>query len=155
MKRILFLTLLTCSMGYNMIGQALGGNPRNQRVLNQTSSIPASTPTPPDVNLLSQERADMYQEILKIDDFQKEVLKTFLKDYYGKTSDIAFDTNLKYDEKQKRIGDEKKLLEKTLGDIFSEDQVKAIMTEEQFGSKSKELKKEKKKEKKRRKKDKG
>jgi hypothetical protein len=142
-------------MGYTMIGQALGGNQRNPRALSSQNTIPTSAPEPPDVNLLSQERANMYQEILKIDNFQKEVLKTFLKDYYRKTSDIAFNVNLKFDERQKRIGDQKKLLEKNLAGVFSEEQVKAVMTEEQFGSKSKELKKEKKKDKKRKKKSKG
>ena len=94
----------------------------------------------------------MYQELLSIDDFQKEVLKTFLKDYYGATSEIAFDTNLKFDNKQKGINDQKKLLEKNLSNVFSEEQVEIIMTEEQFGSKSKEFKKEQKKEKKKQKK---
>ncbi len=107
----------------------------------------AGEPAPPDVNILSQERADMYQEILSIDDFQKEVLKTFLKDYYGKSSAIAFDVNLKFEDKQKAINQEKKTLEKNLLDVFSPDQVEAILNEEQFGSKTKEYKKEKKKEK--------
>lgn len=112
----------------------------------------AGEPEPPDVNILSQERADMYQELLGIDSFQKEVLKTFLKGYYTKSSAIAFDENLKFDQKQQQINLEKKNLEKNLLDVFPQAQVQAILDEEQFGSKTKEYKKEKRKEKKRKKK---
>jgi len=43
------------------------------------------------------------------------------------------------------------LLEKKLLEVFSKEQVETIMTEEQFGSKFRELKKEKRKEKKQKK----
>ncbi len=153
MKRVLFFILLSCSIGHTLIGQNLGSIQRGQRGYTPNAPNPVQgNPEPPDVNLLSQERADLYQELLSIDDFQKEVLKTFLKDYYGATSEIAFDTNLKFDNKQKGINDQKKLLEKNLSNVFSEEQVEIIMTEEQFGSKSKEFKKEQKKEKKKQKK---
>lgn len=153
MKQFLFLILLSFSIGQTIIGQNLGAIQRGQRGYTPNSPNPVQgNPEPPDVNLLSQERADMYQEILSIDDFQKEVLKTFLKNYYGATSEIAFDTNLKFENKQKGINDQKKILEKYLSNVFSEEQVEIIMTEEQFGSRTKELKKEKKKEKRNKKK---
>lgn len=153
MIRSLILVLLLFSFGTNAMGQNLGSIQRGQRGYSPPAqNRPAGEPEPPDVYLLSQERADMYQEILQIDDFQKEVLKTFLKDHYAKTSAIAFDENLKFENKQKGINAEKKILEKNLLDVFSKEQTESIMSEEQFGSKTKEYKKEKKKEKKRKKK---
>ena len=154
MKQVFFLILLSFSIGQTVLGQNLGAAQRGQRGFSpNVPNTAQANPEPPDVNLLSQERADMYQEILEIDDFQKEVLKTFLKDYYGATSEIGFDTNLKFEDKQKGINDQKKILEKNLSNVFSEEQVEIVMTEEQFGSKSKELKKEKKKEKRKKKKE--
>lgn len=154
--RTILLSLL-CSFCFISVG--LSQNVGNQFIQpGQAGYSPAprtpeaGEPEPPDVNILSQERADLYQEILQIDDFQKEVLKMFLKDYYTKSSAIAFDANLKFDDKQKAINAEKKLLEKNLSDVFTPEQVEILMTEEQFGSRTKELKKEKKKEKRKKKK---
>ena len=153
-KLILAITL--CVLGNNLIGQTLGGNQRglrNQQGFNPINqSIEPNESTPPDVNLLSQEKADFYQGILSIDDFQKEVLKMFLSDYYTKSSAVAYDNNLQLDDKQGKISIEKELLEKKLLEVFSQEQVKTIMTEEQFGSKFRKIKKEKKRKKKRKKK---
>ncbi len=153
MIRSLLIAVLLFSLGGNAIGQNLGSIQRGQRGYSPPApDRPAGEPAPPDVFLLSQERANLYQELIGIDDFQKEVLKSFLQEYYSKTSAIAFDVNLKFDEKQKGINAEKKTLEKNLLSVFSQEQTDAIISEEEFGAKSKELKKEKKKEKKRKRK---
>ena len=150
----IILAIALCFLGNNLIAQ-IGGNQRglrNQQGLNPVNErIEPNKDTPPDVNVLSQEKADFYQEMIGIDDFQKEVLKMFFKDYYAKSSSIAYDKNLALDEKEDKISAEKELLEKNLLEVFSEEQVETIMTEEQFGSKFRELKKEKRKEKKQKK----
>lgn len=147
----LILAIIFCFLGSNLISQTLGGNQRglrNQRGFDPTpQNIQPNENTPPDVNLLSQEKANLYQEILSIDDFQKEVLKMFFHNYYTKSSMIAFDKNLQLDNKQTKISAEKKLLEKKLLEVFTLEQVETIMTEEQFGSKYREINKKKKKEK--------
>ena len=151
----IILAIALCFLGNNLIAQ-IGGNQRglrNQQGLNPVNErIEPNKDTPPDVNVLSQEKADFYQEMIGVDDFQKEVLKMFLKDYYAKSSSVAYDKNLALDEKEDKISAEKELLEKNLLEVFSEEQVETIMTEEQFGSKFRELKKEKRKEKRKEKK---
>lgn len=114
----------------------------------------AVEPEAPDPNLLSLERANLYQELLQIDDFQKEVLKTFLKEFYEKKGEITFNEDLKFEDKQKAINVEQANLEKRLLDVFTKEQVETIINEEQFGSKRKQLAKEKKKKKRKRKRDK-
>lgn len=154
MIKSIVLSILLCALGANVIGQNIGNN--TQRGQLRSSAIPAGTqtsqPEKPDVNLLSQEKADMYQEILQVDDFQKEVLKTFLKEHYQKVTVLSFDETLKLEDKLKGVSASRKALEKSLLGVFSAEQTKIIMTEEDSGTKERELKKEKKKEKKKKKK---
>ncbi len=149
MRLVIFLVFFFFSFGHSLVAQNGWNRPqRGERGYSPPARVPnAVEPESPDPIILSQERADMYQKLLGIDNFQKEVLKNFLRDHYSKTSTIAFDKDLKFDDKQKAINQEKKTLEKNLLDVFSADQVEAILNEEQFGSKTKEYKKEKKKEK--------
>lgn len=112
----------------------------------------AVEPDKPDVNQLSLDKATFYKEMLGIDVFQKEVLRTYLKDYYSARVQIDFDSNLKYEDKQKLINVEQKKFEKSLNEVFTEEQVEQVLLEEQFGNRAKEAKKEAKKEKKRKKK---
>ena len=101
MKLILFLILLSCSIGSSMIAQNLGSIQRGQRGYTPNAPNPvAGEPEPPDVNLLSQERADMYQDILSIDDFQKEVLKTFCKYVVYNSGAFSFWKNLTVRDKR-------------------------------------------------------
>lgn len=153
MIKSLVLAIILLSFGTNVIGQNLGSVQRGQRGYSPTQkNVQAGEPEPPDVYVLSQERADIYQEILGIDDFQKEVLKSFLKDHYEKTSAIGFDENIKFDEKLKRINSEKAILEKNLLNVFSEEQTEIILSEEKFGTETRKVKQDKKKEKRKKKK---
>ncbi len=155
MIKSFIILVFFCCIATNLLGQNYGVPQRGQRGYSPPPrTTEATEPTPPDVFLLSQERANMYQELMTLDNFQKEILKSFLQDYYKKTSSIAFDANLKIEDKQKGVNAEKKVLEKKLLDIFSVEQVEIIMTEEQFGTKSKEFKKEKRKEEKKKRKEK-
>lgn len=154
MIKALVLTLMLFSFGSELIGQNLNSVARGQRGYTpERTNLQTGEPEPPDVHVLSQERADIYQQILGIDDFQKEVLKSFLKEHYQKTSEIGFDVNLKFDEKLKKINAEKKILEKNLLDVFSKDQTETILSEEKFGTETKKVKKEKKKEKRKKRKE--
>ncbi|MFC4634328.1 hypothetical protein ACFO3O_10450 [Dokdonia ponticola] len=115
----------------------------------------AGEPEKPDVNQMSIEKATLYKEILGIDVFQKEVLRTYLKDYYRARVDIDYDPELKFEDKQKLINAEQKKFEKALKEVFTEDQVEQILTEEQFGNRAKEKKKKEKKAKRKKKNKKG
>lgn len=107
----------------------------------------AGEPEKPDVNQLSIEKATLYKEILGIDVFQKEVLRTYLKDYYRARVDVDYNPELKFEDKQKLINAEQKKFEEALKEVFTEDQVEQILTEEQFGNRAKEKKKKEKKQK--------
>ena len=109
-------------------------------------------PEKPDANILSIERADMYQELLGIDVFTKEVLKSYLKDYYTATVDIGYNADLKFEDKRELINAERKKFEASLKEVFTESQVEKILTEEEFGKEQKKYDKEKRQEKRRKKK---
>ena len=94
----------------------------------------------------------MYQEILDIDVFTKEVLKSYLKDYYTATVNIGYDENLKFDAKRELINAERKKFETSLKEVFTEEQVEKILTEEEFGKEKKKYDKEKRQEKRKKKK---
>lgn len=146
LKRIL---IIICLLNLTLLSaQNLGGVARGQRGYSPQGQAPqAGEPEKPDVNLLSIERADMYQKILDIDIFTKEVLKSYLKDYYTATADIGYNPNIKFEEKRELINAERKNFEKSLGEVFTEEQVKKILTEEEFGQGEKKLDKETRKEK--------
>lgn len=133
--------------------QNLGSIQRGQRGYSPSSRPPeAGEPAKPDVNQLSLDKANLYKEILGIDVFEKEVLRTYLKDYYRARVDIDYNPDLKYEDKRELINLEEKKFEKALKEVFSEEQIEKILLEEQFGNKAKEKKKEDKKEKKKKKK---
>jgi hypothetical protein len=132
--------------------QNLGSIQRGQRGYSPSARpAEAGEPEKPDVNQLSLDKASLYKEILGIDVFEKEVLRTYLKDYYRARVDIDYNPDLKFDEKRELINVEQKKFEKALKEVFSEEQVEKILLEEQFGNKAKEKKKEDKKEKKKKK----
>ena len=120
----------------------------------QPRTTEAGEPEKPDVNQMSIEKATLYKEILGIDVFQKEVLRTYLKDYYRARVDINYDPELKFEDKQKLINVEQKKFEEALKEVFTDEQVEQVLLEEQFGNRAKEKKKEAKKEKKRKRKNK-
>lgn len=133
--------------------QNLGQIQRGQRGYSPTPPAQqAGEPEAPDVNLLSITRANMYQELLGLDGFTKEVLKKYLQDYYGATSDIGYNPNLKFEEKREQINAERKKFEKSLKEAFTEEQVEQILTEEEFGNGEKKIDKEKRKKKRKKKK---
>ena len=63
----IILAIALCFLGNNLIAQ-IGGNQRglrNQQGLNPVNErIEPNKDTPPDVNVLSQEKADFYQEMI-------------------------------------------------------------------------------------------
>lgn len=129
--------------------QNLGNIQRGQRGYSPPArQTEAGEPEKPDVNQLSIEKATLYKEMLGIDVFQKEVLRTYLKDYYIARVDIDYNPELKFEDKQKLINTEQKKFEKALKEVFTEDQVEQILLEEQFGNRAKKKKKEDKKDKK-------
>ncbi|MEP0265719.1 hypothetical protein [Dokdonia sp.] len=133
--------------------QNLGNIQRGQRGYSPSARpAEAGEPEKPDVNQLSLDKASLYKDILGIDVFEKEVLRTYLKDYYRARVDIDYNPDLKFDEKRELINVEQKKFEKALKEVFSEEQVEKILLEEQFGNKAKEKKKEDKKEKKKKRK---
>ena len=95
----------------------------------------------------------MYAELLGVDVFTKEVLKSYLKDYYATAINISYDQEMPLKDKQEKIELEKKKLEKSLGDIFNEEQVERIMKEEASNTEGKKYKKEQRKKKRKRGKD--
>lgn len=125
----------------NQYGRNRGGSSIPQAGGNQT----ASEPEKPDANLISAERADMYEELLEVDGFTKAVLKNYLKDYYASVISVSYNEEILLEDKRKAVELQKKKLEKSLGDILSEEQVKRVMIEEESGAESKKYKKEKKK----------
>lgn len=145
-------------MGTLSVGaQNLGSIQRGQRGYTPPArATEAGEPEKPDVNQLSLDKATLYKEILGIDVFEKEVLRTYLKDYYRARVDIDYNPDLKFDEKRELINAEQKKFEKALKEVFTDEQVEQILLEEQFGNKAKEKKKEdkekRKKEKKKKKK---
>lgn len=148
LKRIL---IIVCLLNLTLLSaQNLGGVARGQRGYSPSPTAPdAGEPEKPDINLLTIERADMYQKLLGLDVFTKEVLKSYLKDYYSTTSNIGYNADIKFDEKRQLINAERKKFEKSLGEVFTEEQVEKILTEEEFGQGEKKLNKETRKEKKR------
>lgn len=137
----------------SVIAQNLGRTQRGQRGYSPTPPAQqAGEPEAPDVNLLSIERSNMYQELLGLDGFTKEVLKKYLEDYYAATSAIGFNPDLKFEQKRESINAERKKFEKLLKEAFTEEQVEKILTEEEFGAGEKKIEKEKRKKKKKKKK---
>lgn len=126
--------------------QNLGSVQRGQRGYSPPPRQPdAGEPEKPDANLLSIERADMYQKILDIDVFTKEVLKSYLRDYYVATVNIGYNPDLKFEEKREQINAERKKFEVSLKEVFTDEQVEKILTEEEFGKEEKKIEKEKRK----------
>lgn len=137
----------------SVIAQNLGRTQRGQRGYSPTPpSQQAGEPEAPDVNLLSIERSNMYQELLGLDGFTKEVLKKYLEDYYTATSSIAFDADIPFEDKRELVNSERKKFEKSLKEAFTEEQVEKILMEEELGSGQKKLEKEKRKKKRKKKK---
>lgn len=157
MKRTVFLILILFLGTLSIGAQNLGSIQRGQRGYSPPPrQLDAGEPEKPDVNQLSIDKATLYKEMLGIDAFQKEILRSYLKDYYTAKIDIDYNPDLKFEDKQKQINVEQKKFEKVLKEVFTDDQVEQILIEEQFGNRAKEKKKEEKdaKKKKRKKKNK-
>lgn len=152
--KIRLLTLLFFAIGLTSTSaQNLNNIQRGQRGYSPPpQQREAGEPAKPDANILSIERADMYQKILDIDVFTKEVLKSYLKDYYSATLDIGYNPDLKFEDKRALINTERKKFEKSLKEVFTEEQVQKILTEEEFGKEKKKYDKEKRQEKRKKKK---
>jgi len=152
-----FVVILLLFVGFGVQAQQGYGSQyrSNGRQGNSIAQAPTGQPTEPekpDANLISAERAIMYQELLGVDVFTKEVLKNYLNDYYTMALDVGFDKEMLAEDKRKAIEEGKKKLEKSLGDILNEEQVARVMAEEATGAESKKYKKDKKKEKRRKRK---
>lgn len=153
MKQIVVVFLILVSYGVQAQGYGYGNSGRNRSTIPQAGAGQQSAPERPDANLISIERSDMYAELLEIDVFTKEVLRNYLKDYYVAAIDISYNNEMPIKDKQEKIELEKKKLEKSLGDIFNEEQVDRIMREEASGAEGKKYKKEKRKKKRKKDKD--
>lgn len=127
-------------------GSPYGNSGRNRSAVPRAGGNQAALePEKPDANILSAEKGEMYAELLGVDVFTKEVMKNYLKDYYGSLIAIGFDKDMPVEDKRKGVELEKKKLEKNLSSILNEEQVRQIMVEEESGAKSKKYKKEKRK----------
>ncbi len=157
MKLKIFFVLVLFMSTLSVEAQNFGRPQRGQRGYTPPPRpVVAGESEKPDINQLSLDKATLYKEILGIDVFEKEVLRTYLKDYYKARIDIDHNPDLKFDEKRELINVEQKKFEKALKEVFSDAQVEQILLEENFGNKAKEKKKEEKKgKKKKRKKKKG
>lgn len=136
------------AQGFNNRQRGLGG----QGAIAPPTQQSPSAPERPDANVLSIERAEMYQKILDIDVFTKEVLKNYLKDYYSAAIAINFDADVNLADKRDLINIERKKFEKSLKEIFSEEQAQIILTEEELGKEKEKYDKEKKQEERKKKK---
>ncbi|GGG05605.1 hypothetical protein GCM10011344_02610 [Dokdonia pacifica] len=143
MKRTIVLALVLFLGTLSVGAQNLGNIQRGQRGYSPPPrQLDAGEPEKPDVNKMSIEKATLYKELLGIDVFEKEVLRTYLKDYYRARVDIDYNPDLKFEDKQKQINIEQKKFEKALKEVFTEDQIEQILIEEQFGNRAEEKKKE-------------
>ena len=115
-------------------GSQYGTSGRQRSSIPQAGAGTNAEPERPDANLISAERADMYAELLEVDVFTKEVLKSYLNDYYEMAINVSFDKEMLVEDKRKAIEVGKKKLEKSLGDILNEEQVGRVMTEEESGA---------------------
>ncbi|MFT5752045.1 MAG: hypothetical protein ACI828_001540 [Flavobacteriales bacterium] len=131
------------------IAQNLGAVQRGQRgYVPPPRALEAGEPEKPDVNVMAQENATRYAQELNIDAFTKEVLKSYLKDFYREKIDISYNPELKFDDKQPLIMTANSKFEKRLTEILNADQIEALISFEQLGMKPKDDKKKKKKKKK-------
>ena len=110
-------------------------------------ALEAGEPEKPDVNVMAQENATHYAQELNIDAFKKEVLKSYLKDFYREKIDITYNPELKFNEKQPLIIEANSRFEKRLVEILNADQIEALISYEQLGITPKDDKKDKKKKK--------
>lgn len=110
-------------------------------------ALEAGEPEKPDVNVMAQENATRYAQELNIDAFKKEVLKSYLKDFYREKIDVTYNPELKFDEKQPLIIEANTRFEKRLVEILNADQIEALISYEQLGMTPKDDKKDKKKKK--------
>lgn len=149
------LTFFFLALGIHALSaQGFNRQRGGQRAIAPPQQQTQYEPERPDADVLSIERANMYQEILDIDVFTKEVLKNYLKDYYTAAIDLNFNTDISLEDKRDLINLERKKFEKSLKEVFTEEQVQTILTEEEVGTKKKEydkLNKEKARKKKKRK----
>jgi len=124
---------------------------RGRSIVPSTPGVAASYNDKPDASVLSIERADMYEELLSLDVFTKEVLKSYLKDHYAKLIEIQFDEESPLDDRRKSVEKQKKDFKTLLDDFLTEEQVEKIIMEEETGKAEKKVKKQKKERKKKRK----
>ncbi len=104
--------------------------------------IPVKEIERPEINAYSEERAVYFSEQLGFDAFQKEVLKTYLKNYYTAKHDVEFNPDLKYNEKLPLISKHQESFRQELITFLKPEQVTFIMKEEHSGSKEIKSKRE-------------
>ena len=150
---MLFPLISVSAQGYSN-GTDFSG--RGRSLVPQTPGTPPSYSERPDANLISIERAGMYEELLSLDSFTTEVLKSYLKDHYTKLIEIQFDDQTSSLEvRRENVEKQKKDFKSLLDDFLPEDQVAQIITEEETGNAEKKvdkLKKENRKKKRKKKK---
>ncbi len=159
MRYFLVVVMLLCLVSVE--AQGFGGqngtdfSGRGRRLVPSTPGVAASYNEKPDPNVLSLERSSVYQEMFELDVFGKEVLRSYLKDYYTVLLAIQDDQDMVIDDKRKKAELEKKKFESQLRDILTEEQVVKIIAEEESGRTDKKVEKEKKKERKKKRRNKG
>ena len=155
MKQIQFLptclaVMLLLLVTSTATAQNLGSIQRGQRGYTPPPrAIEAGEPEKPDTNLMAQEKAAIYAEALQIDAFKKEVLRSYLEDYYKEKIDISYNPELKYDEKQPLLNAASKKYEERLVEVFDQEQINQLLAYEEIGvgDDKKESKKKKKRKK--------
>ncbi|MBE16480.1 MAG: hypothetical protein CL867_09535 [Cytophagaceae bacterium] len=157
MKQIRFLLTLL-GVGLLLVttttaaAQNLGSIQRGQRGYTPPPrAIEAGEPEKPDTNLMAQEKAAIYAEALQIDAFKKEVLRSYLEDYYKEKIAVSYNPELKYDEKQPLLNAASKKYEARLAEVFDKDQINQLLAYEEIGVGGDKKERKKKKRKKRKK----
>tara|TARA_R110002012_G_scaffold6480_7_gene30002 strand:+ start:87222 stop:87677 length:456 start_codon:yes stop_codon:yes gene_type:complete len=136
-------------------GNPYGNSGRRQSTIPNSPQGSQASVEKPDPNILSLERSSVYQEMFELDVFGKEVLRSYLKDYYTVLLAIQDDKDMVIDDKRKKAELEKKKFESQLRDILTEEQVVKIIAEEESGRTQKLVAKKQKKERKKKRKNKG
>jgi len=153
--RLVIIIILLTLTANTVMAQGLYRNQRGQR---------GYTPPPKplevnaydkkmDANAIANAQLPTYSEVLKLDDFQKELVKNILIDHFTKREVLRTDFGLSFGDKQDAYTKLDEELHTELATILSPEQVEAFK-KVQFIDDKKLLKEEKRKKKKKRKRDK-
>ena len=159
--KYLLAVLLMFSL-HNISAQGFG-NPYDNRLSGRgRSAVPRGPSTQVnnteekiDPAVLSLDRASVYEELLQIDVFTKEVLRSYLENYYTSLLKIQDDEKMIMDEKRKAAASEQKKFEELLSNLLSQEQVTLLIADEESGRTQKQVDKKKKEERKKKRRKKG